>query len=209
MKGRDPPSKASDTKTLQPMNTQKEADIPTTNSSPAVNLARMVAPLKEFLQPQIGKCTYELRNFRQAGPFIIDLLDPDQPWLPPSEEEGADEIDMESMSPEEIDAMLARDQAPCSLKFRFRKEDAHANKECSIALDGIEVKKEYRRKGICTAVLRVLATSLRDSDAVKIKAVVLNPISDEMKALLDKLGVSYASGTATVWDHHFLGDSQW
>lgn len=175
-----------------------------TISPPSVDVGRMVEPLRELLQTEIRKSRYELDHFRQAGPFRVDLSDPDRPWSAPAEEEGDDNVD--KMSPEEIDAMIAREQAPCSMRFRFRKEDVHANKGYSIALDGIEVKPEYRRQGICTAVLRVLATSLsRDSADVKISAVVLNPITDEMKALLDRLGVSYENGTATVWDHHFLG----
>ena len=90
----------------------------------------------------------------------------------------------------------------CELKFRIRWKDVHANRETSIALDGIEVAPQFRRQGICTAVFRTLTHDLRDS-CCGIRAVVLNAVSDEMEACLSKLGVAYDAGVSCVWDTTF------
>jgi hypothetical protein len=91
----------------------------------------------------------------------------------------------------------------CEINFRIRFQDALANREPAIALDGIQVADGFLRQGWCTAVLKLLSTDLREGSPFKIRAVTLNAISDEMKAVLDKLKVDHSRGWSCVWDSTF------
>jgi hypothetical protein len=91
----------------------------------------------------------------------------------------------------------------CEIKFRIHFQDALANREPAIALDGIQVMDRFLRQGWCTAVLKALSTNFRKGSPFRIRAVTLNAISKQMKAVLDKLKVDYSKGSSCVWDSVF------
>lgn len=113
-----------------------------------------------------------------------------------------------------VDLLLHPNSLVCAnIKFRIRGRDVHAPQHGSsgrgcrtIALDGIEVLEDHRRRGIANRILRILCCSqlLRD-EPCRIVAVVLNPISDEMVALLTKLGLRnfQENGVACITSEHF------
>ena len=135
-------------------------------------------PLVEYARKQIREHMFQIKRFRQAGPFYLDISGKD------------------------------RAQPICSIKFRVRNEDVHAKREPgakaerSFALDGIEVEEAFKRQGVFKTILRALACSFRE-EPYCIRAVVFNPISDEMEQCLDHMGVANRSGTAVVWDSLF------
>lgn len=120
-----------------------------------------------------------------------------------------------------VDLLSEGKKVACSLKFRIRgqvcaapidtcrlcdcclitsfEQDAYApGHGRSIALDGIEVYPEFQRMGMASGILRDMACSLA-GEPWKIAGVVLNPVSDAMEALLDKMGVEFRSrGVACI-----------
>lgn len=80
--------------------------------------------------------------------------------------------------------------------------DLCANKERTIVLDSIHVNEQYRRQGICTAILRAFTHGL-NYPPYNIRAVKLTPTSEAMFSVLGKLGCSVPeSGIAVVWNNH-------
>ena len=171
---------------------------------PLLDIEAALQPLIPFVQAMIKENEYAIQNFQQAGPFYKPLSDGKQPydeWLASDEGKKAFAAGSDDECEGDMPIMLP----PCEVKFRIRKENVHAKKERSIELDGIAVDEPYRRRGICTAVLRALAHGLQGDEYGKIRVVVLNPISDEMMCVMDKLGVQghRDNGVAVVWDYMF------
>ena len=104
------------------------------------------------------------------------------------------------IGPWSIELMNSNHEMVCEMVFWVQYQRG----EASIALDGINVAPKFRRQGVCTAILKALTHELREDSPFSIRAVVLNPVSNEMKACLCKLGVIMGKDSLFhVRDLHF------